>query len=217
MALDLSTTYSGKIDTTSDPTGYPYGKPQNVTTPGDNTGTPWDEDIASDLAGFFQAVLSGSGITPSGDPDKVGASDILNGLKSIVGYPTKVAVNNCATTNSGTNVIIAEGTLVLPAGKKWKWVKIVFTGTLNGISYWSLGQVNKIDVDAINDTANFSICSPVTNSTYITGNDTMSVTVVAEGPPSVTDQDITIKMYSASVPVAPSANDVSAYIIGECI
>ena len=62
MALDLTVTYSGQIDATATST-YPYGKARNITTPGDGTGTPWDEDIINDWLGFFQRLLV-EGTTP---------------------------------------------------------------------------------------------------------------------------------------------------------
>lgn len=83
MALDPSARYPGQIDV-SDPTGYPYGAAQNITVVGDGTGTPWEEDLVNDIFGFQQALLDEAGITPSGDPDKVGASDYLSAMKLVI-------------------------------------------------------------------------------------------------------------------------------------
>jgi hypothetical protein len=66
----------------SDP-GYPEGKARNVTVSGDNTGTPLDELWVNDMWGFFQALLAAAGITPSGDPDEVGASDYLDATQAV--------------------------------------------------------------------------------------------------------------------------------------
>jgi hypothetical protein len=82
MALNPSTKYPGQI-LTSDPAGYPYGRPRNETTPGDRNGTPFEADWLSDLYGFEQALLTAAGIAPSGVPDKVGASQYLAAIRSI--------------------------------------------------------------------------------------------------------------------------------------
>jgi hypothetical protein len=78
MTLNLGTTYPGRV-TTGDP-DYPLGKPRNVANPGDGNGTPWEEKIAQDLHGSLQAILDAGDITASGNPDKVGASDVVDAL-----------------------------------------------------------------------------------------------------------------------------------------
>ena len=52
--------------------------------PGAFDGTPLTADWGNDVEGFKQAVLSESGITPSGDPDTAEDSQILDGLKLIL-------------------------------------------------------------------------------------------------------------------------------------
>lgn len=82
MAINPSTKYTGQIDT-SDSTGYPYGKAQNVTAAGDGTGTPLEQDWVNDWFGFIQALLGDDpdgAVTPSGTPEKVGASQLLDAL-----------------------------------------------------------------------------------------------------------------------------------------
>jgi hypothetical protein len=54
---------------------------------GDGTGTPWEEKLVNDVFGFQQAMLDASGITPSGDPDEVGASDYLQSLLDLLPSP----------------------------------------------------------------------------------------------------------------------------------
>jgi len=87
MAIVPSTKYSTQIDT-SDPTGYPQGKAKNVVTAGDGSGTPLEKDWVNDAWGFFQSLLSRAGITPSGSPDKVGTSDYLDALNTMLGGTT---------------------------------------------------------------------------------------------------------------------------------
>lgn len=78
MALIPSAAYPGQIDTTD--ANYPQGKAKNVTVSGDGTGTPLEKDWINDIWGFLQALLAYASITPSGTPDKVGASDYLNAI-----------------------------------------------------------------------------------------------------------------------------------------
>src|ERR1043166_7475917 len=79
MAINPSSTYAGQVST-SDPSGYPYGKAQNETVAGDGIGTPLEASWVSDVWGFLQALLDFGGVTPSGTPDKVGASQYLASL-----------------------------------------------------------------------------------------------------------------------------------------
>ena len=77
------TEFNGQIDET-DLTNYPYGKAQNITNPGDGTGTPWHELLINDQWGMLQALLTEAGITPSGNADTVQASQYLDAIKFVV-------------------------------------------------------------------------------------------------------------------------------------
>lgn len=83
MAINPNARYPGNTDAPN--TEYPYGRARNVTASGDDTGTPWEQDIANDLFGFQQALLHETGAVPSGTPDKVGASQYLGAIKAIAG------------------------------------------------------------------------------------------------------------------------------------
>jgi len=78
MAINPSVKYVGKI--TAPSVDYPYGKAQNITVPGDGTGTPWEKDLLNDIFGFQQALLDDASEVPSGIPEKVGASQYLKVL-----------------------------------------------------------------------------------------------------------------------------------------
>lgn len=80
MAIDWSAQYPGQIGV--DP-AWPYGKPRNIVVPGDGTGTPLEAAWVSDLAGWQAALLTEAGITPSGNPDSVGASDYTEAIKAL--------------------------------------------------------------------------------------------------------------------------------------
>lgn len=81
MAINPNTKYPGKTAGTS--TEYPFGKARNITTPGDGTGTPWEEDVVNDLFGFQQAMLKAVGRTPSTTPEEVGASQYLQAIMAL--------------------------------------------------------------------------------------------------------------------------------------
>lgn len=82
MAIIPSDAFPGKIDT-SDPTNYPLGKARDVTASGDGTGTPWRALWLNEPFGFFQALLTHSGVSASGDPETVTASQYLEALQKI--------------------------------------------------------------------------------------------------------------------------------------
>jgi len=70
--------YPGKVAT---PTAeYPDGKAQNITSPGDGTGTPWEAKLVNDVFGFQQFITAKAGITPSGTPDNATASQQFDAL-----------------------------------------------------------------------------------------------------------------------------------------
>jgi hypothetical protein len=74
---------------------YPYGLAQNITTPGDGTGTPFVADLVNDLWGLQQELVQRAGITPSGVPDHAGDSDVFNAMRRTCGYPGLIVP--CAT------------------------------------------------------------------------------------------------------------------------
>ncbi len=121
-----------------------------------------------------------------------------------------VTVGNAETANTGTNAVIAEGTLTLPAGKKWKYVRIVFRNHSGGSSIYFVENINRVDIDLNNDTANFVFGNHVDTATP---EDNAYYTLEAEGVPSITDQDITVKLYAGETSGSVSPNR-SAYIVG---
>lgn len=104
MALDYTAeaSFTGKINTPG--ATYPYGQPRDVTAPGNNDGTPWNERIAQDLFGFLQALLGDASITPSGNPDNATTSDYLDAIKAIVveDHELHASINNDPGTSYST-------------------------------------------------------------------------------------------------------------------
>lgn len=78
----LSALYPGQVDT-SDPTGWPYGRPRNATALNDGTGTPLEREVMTDIVGPLQAILVAAGIEPDGQPERADASQVLSALLSL--------------------------------------------------------------------------------------------------------------------------------------
>lgn len=112
MAIVPSTDYPLQTTTAA---AYPQGKAQDVTTPGDGTGTPYTARILNDIWGFLQSLLSAGAVTPSGNPDQVGASDYKNALDALYGAP-KVTGPASAADNAITRFDGTSGKLVQSSG-----------------------------------------------------------------------------------------------------
>jgi hypothetical protein len=83
MAISPIATYPTKVDGTV-PGQYPYGRAQNITVPGDATGTPWEQALVNDIFGFQQKLLDFSSIVPSGTPDNIINSDYFDALSFVI-------------------------------------------------------------------------------------------------------------------------------------
>jgi hypothetical protein len=73
--------------------------------------------LLDDFWGFFQQVLSSAGITPSGNPDEVGASDIFDGMRRTSGHPGMITpiVLNDAPAIYGIRMLLLDGSGILRA------------------------------------------------------------------------------------------------------
>ncbi|MFL1549774.1 gp53-like domain-containing protein [Pseudomonas sp. D47] len=78
MALKLNERYPGRFNSPS--AGYPAGSFKNRTTPDSKDGSYLEQDWANDKEGFFQSIISASGVGPNGLVDKVGASQFFDSL-----------------------------------------------------------------------------------------------------------------------------------------
>lgn len=97
MALNPTNAFIGQIGAPS--ADYPFGQAQDITVPGDGTGTPFEALLLNDIFGFQQALLSESGITPSGTPDKVDASQYLDAIYVLSGLRSFASLANAAATD----------------------------------------------------------------------------------------------------------------------
>lgn len=107
MAIVPKDRYPAQTDDT-DP-AYPHGKARNATSPNDGTGFPLERDWVNDWLGFQQAVLDEAEIEPSGSPDEVGASDVLDGMDVL--YYRRTVVDS-AIADEASARIAADATKV---------------------------------------------------------------------------------------------------------
>ncbi len=82
MALKLNERYPGRFNNPS--SGYPLGSFKNRTTPVSKDGSYLEQDWANDKEGFFQSLIAGAGITPSGAVDRVGLSQYMDALRFLI-------------------------------------------------------------------------------------------------------------------------------------
>lgn len=108
MAIVPSTQYAAQTDT-GDP-GYPQGKARNAGSFGDGTGTPLEKTWINDLWGFLQSLLAAAGITPSGAPDEVGASDYLDAVQFVADAAASKAAERVmlASWQDGGEIVASE-------------------------------------------------------------------------------------------------------------
>ena len=129
MAINPETLYPGKIAPSSPE--YPYGEARNITVPGDGKGTPWEAALVNDVFGFQQAMLSASEIVPSGNPDKVGASQYLDALRAVASSRATASFDTVANMIAATPL---DGSVYSP-----KLNNILFTE--QGATAWKVTNV----------------------------------------------------------------------------
>lgn len=94
--------FDGKIDET-DLTNYPYGKPRDITTPGDGTGTPWEQVGIREIWGMQQRLLTLAGITPNGNSETAQASQYVEAIQAVArGSVTTLFENESGIGNGMT-------------------------------------------------------------------------------------------------------------------
>ena len=79
MARNYNADYP--TQTTAPDADYPQGGAQDVTIPGDDTGTPWTTPIINDWWGYLQKLLAFAGITPSGVTETAQVSQYFDGAQ----------------------------------------------------------------------------------------------------------------------------------------
>ena len=113
--------YNGQINPPD--ANYPYGSARDDVTPGDLTGTPRVAAELKDAQGFQQALLVAAGIVPSGNADKVGASQYLDAIIQITGnFSGRVFASVNDMKANADSRINAEGQKISTGGTAWKAV-----------------------------------------------------------------------------------------------
>jgi hypothetical protein len=145
MAINPNSLYPTKTAPPS--AAYPYGGGQDVTTPGDGTGTPWTAAVISDIWGLLQALLTWVGITPTGTPDAANNSQYL--LAAIQSFGTNLQNTTDALTRIlGWSESFTSYNYTAPGdggGAKWTQTGNTVPGSAgtidwpNGLLYDSVG------------------------------------------------------------------------------
>ena len=148
MAIDLTVQYPGKVDAASPQ--YPFGAPRNIITPGDGTGTPWEAAIVKDTEAFKQALLTAGVIVPSGTPDSVTASQIMQGLvEQCAGRATRFDSGGTANAYILTPKAGQYAPASLFAGLTVEFPSLGINTTPVTINYAGLGVANLVDPDGV--------------------------------------------------------------------
>lgn len=122
MAIRPADEYTGKV---AAPTAeYPDGKAQNITSPGDGTGTPWEAKLVNDIFGFQQFLTATAGITPSGTPDNATTSQYFQAIWKLLNVRTlaynivsDVDLTLTAPQNLYAKIVVTDTGVVLTAGR----------------------------------------------------------------------------------------------------
>ncbi len=148
MAINPEALYPGKIaPSTPD---YPYGAARNITVPGDGSGTPWEAGLVNDLFGFQQALLGMAGIVPSGNPDKVGASQYLEALTKAFdrSFDSTAAMIADQKLTEGLYVRTRGYTAKGDGGAAAYTIVAAATGTADGVLFFDLSNGLQAQLDA---------------------------------------------------------------------
>lgn len=185
MSISISEQYPGK--TAGNTTDYPFGQAQNVSAPGDGTGTPWEQAIVNDDQGFKQALLLAAGLIPSGTPDTALDSQYLEALKKL--FPLLSGFGNTETDST-------TGEIRIPLSGKTLRIKYGRTGFVG--SYNTLHTQNF--VAAFPSKCLFVIPYTVTNVT--TGEGAQNMVQLVGEPTRTAFQWFSDRLESSSSPIA---------------
>lgn len=122
MSIRPIDAYPGKV---AAPTAeYPDGKAQNIASPGDGTGTPWEAALVNDIFGFQQYLTSKAGITPSGTPDDATTSQYFEAIWALLNvrgtthnFTADADYTLTADENLYGRVILTDSSVFLTTGR----------------------------------------------------------------------------------------------------
>ncbi len=189
MALIPSVRYSGQVETGD--AGYPQGKARNAGAFQDGTGTPLERDWLNDLWGFLQALLDRARLTPSGIPDRVGASQYVDAMQAVArasAVKRALVLRQIDVTLSGTTPA-ASSSLVGAVSALGYWTVVAKAGTqavfaindspipsMSAVTIPGLTSINKLvrggRILAIGDGGNRNAYSTTNGNTWTAGGAT---------------------------------------------
>ena len=140
------------LQTSTPDADFPFGGPQDVITPGDGKGTPYEAgSILGDTMGFFQKLVGAAGITPSGDVETALASDLYDALgAAITGSPLTVYIDSGA---ADAYDLTAVGSLFQPLSYFGGMTAVFVPGNVNtGNSTVNVGGLGAKKILTLADT-----------------------------------------------------------------
>jgi len=116
---DLQVTRPTQVDADA---AFPVsGKARNIVTSGDNTGTPWIEDVINDRSfGWQENVLKRAGIVPNGNPEDADDSQIAEAVERVSAVKAQ-GKNLAGSSRYGCTLTSEEDWVVDNSGSYWKW------------------------------------------------------------------------------------------------
>lgn len=126
MAMDLDAFYANAEPADAD---YPQGSAKNIVTPGDNTGFPFEKEWVNDNFGFQQKLLLAAGITPSGSPDTVLASQYFEAMQKVQTFIDVTAFGAVGDGVTDDTAAIAAAVVYAQARNADVWFPTGATGT----------------------------------------------------------------------------------------
>jgi hypothetical protein len=140
MALAPKDRYPGQVLTGD--AGYPYGKAQNRTAPGDGSGTPWEKDLVNEIFGLQQALLFEAALVPSGAAETVSSSQYVAAIRGAVGHVA--SLRNWKYTQRGLPGPMTQRTLLHdPKTRRW----FVFGGS-TATAAWTVSGARWYDINS---------------------------------------------------------------------
>ena len=143
--FDYTVRYPGQVGPAS--VDYPFGEPQNVTIPGDGTGTPWEADLLRDMWGNMMGLLDRAGTIPSGVAETAANSQLNSALFTLLATNIENAEDILTGVYSESVLIVAAqyNSLIGECAATWKATGNVVPGSAgttdfaNGLLYDSVG------------------------------------------------------------------------------
>lgn len=116
---DLQQTRPTQVDTDA---AFPVsGKARNIVTSGDNTGTPWIEDVINDRSfGWQENILKRAGIVPNGNPEDADNSQIAEAIERVSAVKAQ-GKNLAGSSRYGCTLTSEDDWVVDNSGAYWQW------------------------------------------------------------------------------------------------